>query len=539
MKNPANYPTVKHNISLHPRMVPDENGELVQKGSIIRIEGPGLPGIHYDYEDPSLPQLLTVKPIAELLKKPAMPRRKLWGDYWHAGQLCLLTGDMGVGKTTVGLQLARAIAEGHNGLTPDPSPKERGEIESGNERERGEIERVNERERDGVEITHPVTAEPCHPSQEGINKNKVGEKVVFMGFELAGEDLTSRLGGGEVNENFIYANIAGGVKQQDMAERLPKSIEKLLSETDAKVLIIDQPDRLHFTPAAWNLFMLKLNEVKVQRGVSILLILNNKPRNLSKPPTISSMYRSNQLAPHADSIVCIANHGRKEGKRYLKLLKNTRLPLPAENAPVEVFEIGIQNVHPDDKCRDAQNVQIILQPPTILSVQACGEEDGEKVVQLSPLAKRNKLMMDAEDYRYAGMSFREIAVKMELPERTVRRWVGFIKAEIERVNERESDGYQPLLASTQLSVTEGIERVNESESVDFPHPSPLPGGEGVAHPVTPLVCNPTDAAVGNVSSVEGTPPPPFRHPLREGDSFYPDDECRDFGSDLSEPQRKG
>lgn len=459
MKNPANYPTVKHNISLHPRMVPDENGELVQKGSIIRIEGPGLPGIHYDYEDPSLPQLLMVKPIAELLKKPAMPRRKLWGDYWHAGQLCLLTGDMGVGKTTVGLQLARAIAEGRSFLA-----------QSVNENECEDSPHPNPLP-EGEGVTHPVTPLACHPSVEGINKNKVGEKVVFIGFELAGEDLTSRLGVDVVNENFIYANIAGGVKQQDMAERLPKSIEKLLSETDAKVLIIDQPDRLHFTPSAWNLFMLKLNEVKVQKGISILLILNNKPRNLSKAPTISSMYRSNQLAPHADSIVCIANHGREEGKRYFKLLKNTRLPLPAENAPVEVFKIGVQNV------------QILL--------QRCGEEDGEKVVQLSPLAKRNKLMMEAEDYRYAGMSFREIAVKMELPERTVRRWVSFIKAEIESVNESESD---------ELEIT---------------------------HPVTPVACHP---------SIEGIPSP---HPVREGESFYPDDECRDFGSDLSEPQRKG
>jgi hypothetical protein len=161
--------------------------------------------------------------------------------------------------------------------------------------------------------------------------------------------------------------------------------------------------------------------------------------------------------------VCIANHGREEGKRYLKLLKNTRLPLPAENAPVEVFEIGVQNV------------QILLQPPTILSLQACGEEDGEKVVQLSPLAKRNKLMMEAEDYRYTGMSFREIAVKMELPERTVRRWVGFIKGE------------------SSLTPSPSPKERGDSSAINpaLPHPSlnPSPKVEGLipkTYPVTPL-----------------------------------------------------
>jgi hypothetical protein len=199
-----------------------------------------------------------------------------------------------------------------------------------------------------------------------------------------------------------------------VGERLVKSLDKMVEETDAQILIIDQPDRMYLQPAMWNYFMLKLNELKVLRGLSILLTLNNKPRNLSKAPTISSMYRSSLLSPHADSIVCIANHCRAEGKRYLKQLKNIGGPI-VQNTHPEVLEIGLQNNN------------IYLQP--------CGVEREENVLLPTATERRNARMMEAEGMRRQGMGFREIAERMELPERTVRSWVGFIKKEIESVNE--------------------------------------------------------------------------------------------------------
>ena len=513
MKRPFNPPTVKHDISVRPRMVPDENGNLVEKGCIVNISGPGLPGIHYPYEDVSLPSILQLQNLNDLFAMEPEAPVKLWGDYWQSGQLYLLTGDMGVGKSTLAISLGRAIAEGHPFLDQrnsssqhpslsrylsGPSPKVEG-LEKINTpsprdsyRDRGTptdatVSTVSPTlggEFTDLEMTHPVTLLACHPSQEGINPDDkcrdAGAKVLFVGFELGARDMMMRYGGGEVSGNFVYANLnadAFGEGRANVGERLVKSLDKMVEETEASVLIIDQPDRMYLQPAMWNYFMLKLNELKVLRGLSILLTLNNKPRNLSKAPTISSMYRSNLLAPHADSIVCIANHCRAEGKRYLKQLKNTGGPM-VQNTHLEVVEIGLQKTTTDDECQGAQKAQIILQPPTILSVQACGFEREEKVLLPTATERRNRRMIEAEEMRRQGMGFREIADRMELPERTVRSWVGFIKEEIEseNENEREINTPSPLRGTPTDATVSTVSPTLGGEFTDLEMTSPLVSG---------------------------------------------------------------
>lgn len=470
-------------------MEPNAQGEMVEK-RIVRISGPPLPGIETPYIDPSVPDVLKRYSLTDILNQPVKPVEKLWGNYWQTGQLCILAGDMGTGKSTLAIRLARAVAEGQPYL--------------------GQRENESESE----EITHPVTPQACHPtgatastgSQEGINPDDkcrdAGAKVLFIGFELGAAEMRMRYGEGEVPDNFFYANISADAfasGRATLGERLVASVDKMVEETEAEVVIIDQPDRMHLQPAMWNLLMLKLNALKVSRGVSVLITLNNKPRNLSKAPTISSIYKSNLLAPHADSIVAIANHCRAQGKRYIKLLKNTAQPIDL-NALPEVLEIVVKNNYPDihrrdtqktttdDECQGSQKAKISLQPPTILSVQACGTEREEKVLLPTATERRNMRMIEAEEMRRQGMSFRDIARRMELPERTVRSWVSFIGARDEGRGASENS----------------------------------------THPVTLLACHPTDAVVSTTSPTLGgefdddvIPSPVFRqgesHPLTERD----------------------
>ncbi|UPT68715.1 MAG: AAA family ATPase [Sphingobacteriales bacterium JAD_PAG50586_3] len=120
MKKPFNPPTVKHDIQLIKTMEPNAKGEMVEK-HIVRVTGPGLPGIDYPYKDPSVPDVLKRYSLTDELNKPIKPPEKLWGNYWQTGQLCILAGDMGTGKSTVAIRLAKSLS-----LTPGPSPKERG-----------------------------------------------------------------------------------------------------------------------------------------------------------------------------------------------------------------------------------------------------------------------------------------------------------------------------------------------------------------------------------------------------------------------------
>lgn len=346
---------VKHTVEDVPVWEPDENGEMVHVYSKIVISGPGLPGIDYPYEDSSLPTVLQKYSLADLLSVSIEKPKKLWGNYWQSGQLCIMAGDMGVGKSTLAIQLAKALAVGT-----------------------GLLDKENEM-----------------PPQ----------KVLFVGFELSARDVAMRYGSGDVAENFMCANLnadAFASGRSTAGERLINQLGGMVDETGAEVVIIDQPDRLHLTPGMWNYFMLKLNELKVRKGLSILLTLNNKPRNLSKAPTVGSIYKSNLLAPHADSIITVAPHCRTEGLRYIKILKNNGGPLALNTLP-DVFEIVLQN-----DC-------FLLQPR--------GNEQEEKVLLPTAAERRNTKIMKAERMWREGMELKAIAEAMELPERTVRRWV--------------------------------------------------------------------------------------------------------------------
>jgi hypothetical protein len=460
MKLPFNPPVVKHDIEFIKTLEPNAQGEMVEK-RIVRISGPPLPGIEIPYNDPNLPNLLQRYSLTEVLNQPTKQPEKLWGNYWQSGQLCILAGDMGTGKSTVAIRLARELAspqplsKGEGLIAGSPPAKEGNELHS--------CEAVQERG-GGFEVTANGTCGHPLPHANGVStppsqgeSRLLPKKVLFIGFELSGADMKMRYGDGEVSENLFYANLnadAFATGRANLGERLVTSLDDMVVETEAQVVIIDQPDRMHLQPAMWNYFMLKLNALKVQKGVSVLITLNNKPRNLSKAPTISSLYKSNLLAPHADSIVSIANHCRAEGKRYIKLLKNTSQPL-GENALPEVLEIVVKNNYPDIHRRDAQNNHFLLQPPTILSVQACGTEREEKVLQPTATERRNARMISAEEMRRQGMNFRDIAQAMELPERTVRSWVYFIGARDQVLGARENN----------------------------------------THPVTPLACHPSQEGI--------------------------------------------
>lgn len=358
MRKDVHYPTVKHDITVTDIMIPNSSGELIE-GCRINISGPGLPGIHYPAPDPDAPQVLQRYSLTDLLKNADVERPKLWGDYWQQGQLCLLTGDMGTGKSTLALQVGKALAMGNSLL--------------------------------------------------GRANNSKSQNVLYIGFELSGPDLLQRYGAPVISDNFMYANLnsdAFAPGRGAAGNHLLTQLDTMLDETGAEVLIIDQPDRLHLQPAMWNYFMLKLNTLKVKKGLSILITLNNKPRNISKAPTVGSMYKSSLLAPHADSIISVANHGRTDGLRYIKILKNNGCHIE-ENAPVTVFKIVLQN-----RC-------FLLQP--------CGLQPEGKVQPLTAAQRRSATMIKAEDMRRAGYTFKEIADELELPERTIRSWVSFVE----------------------------------------------------------------------------------------------------------------
>jgi len=106
----------------HSAVVPRTNGHLSSKApkSAIEIDVGGIdarsgqtvtPDAHWSTEGKTREPLSAIR-LGDLLIKPAPSRRWLVEGWLPAGQVTLVAGDGGIGKTTIALQLAASVATG-------------------------------------------------------------------------------------------------------------------------------------------------------------------------------------------------------------------------------------------------------------------------------------------------------------------------------------------------------------------------------------------------------------------------------------------
>lgn len=296
--------------------------------------------------------------LADTVPNEGVP---LFGPYWRVGQLAVLAGDTGVGKSTLALQLARAIATGTEVL--------------------------------------------------GQANGMGAQKVLFVGFELSGLGFKQRFGPTDGCDNFRYANLRAEAflpEYGNAGQKLLNGLERMLKETGAKVVIIDQADRLHLSTAEWNYLLLRLSELRVKQGVSALLVVSHRARNLRAAAGLQHIYRHTQLVPHADTVFCLCQHGRNDSYRYIQVHKNTAGGGRPGSA-VAVYEAGEQNGH--------------------YTLQPRGVEGCENVLPKSARELLIETKLEAEDLRRQGHSYRSIGKRMGLPESTIRSWVGCVELE--------------------------------------------------------------------------------------------------------------
>jgi AAA domain len=325
-----------------------------------------------------------------------LKRQPLWGNYWAERELCVLAGDTGAGKTTLALQVAKHLAGG------------------------------------------------CVLGDE----DNVGKprQVLYVDFELDSEGFYARYGDDAdtlLNLHWAGYNRNSRMPNQkgDICEWMLDNLKEYIKQTNAEVLIIDQPDRLHINPALWKKLLDMLHVFVREQKLAVMLVLNTKPRNYARPLELNHIYQHKTLALVADSIVAVAADYNNHYNRYIKQFKNRNRALIL-NAPKEVFSIE----------NDEETNSIILQ------FFATAPREEEDMLMPSKSRKREQKVLLAETMREDGLSYSRIANELELPVATVTRWVSAVEvkphphhmepplvmgweegAEVEIRNEEESD----------------------------------------------------------------------------------------------------
>lgn len=232
----------------------------------------------------------------EQAKTRPIPKR-LCGELWFEGELCILFADTNLGKSILAVQIGNSISMG---------------------------EQIR-----------------------GFKLESTKQPILYFDFELSDKQFENRYSK-EFEQhynfdcNFIRVEInpdASIPESQSFEDFLNHSLERSIIETGAKVLIIDNLTYLKSeTEKAKDALplMKHLKALKNKYGLSILALAHTPKRDLSKPITINDLQGSKMLINFCDSSFSIGESHSDKNLRYLKQIKarNTEIIYDAENVCV-------------------------------------------------------------------------------------------------------------------------------------------------------------------------------------------------------------
>ncbi len=218
--------------------------------------------------------------------------RPLYLCVWYEGEVCILFADTNVGKSILAVQIANQIAK--------------------------------------------------------------TDKVIYIDFELSDKQFEARYSQNFTNhfqfpDNFYRAEINPDESDfeacgyNNFESYINNSIEQILIETGAKVLIIDNLTylRSETEKAKEALPLMKhLKALKNKYGLSILVLAHTPKRNLSYPITRNDLQGSKMLINFCDSAFALGESAKDKSLRYLKQIKSRNAEIVYDADNVAVFEIA-------------------------------------------------------------------------------------------------------------------------------------------------------------------------------------------------------
>jgi KaiC/GvpD/RAD55 family RecA-like ATPase len=224
------------------------------------------------------------------------PSGPLFDAFWREGELALLFGPSGVGKSVLAVQLAETIARG--------------------------------RVLDGFRM--PATRQKVLYVDMVLSKQRFAERYTYS------PDKNRREGVYRFSENFLRGRPA---RREELAAWLAHVIRK----KNIRVVIID--DLAAFGRTCYGTrevlaLMRELKQLTEDLGVSVLVLMTTPPP--SRRPLVSELdlRRWSAIADVADSVFAMGFHLRSPGHRYLLQTRSRHAPIVWNDVTAPVTSIG-------------------------------------------------------------------------------------------------------------------------------------------------------------------------------------------------------
>lgn len=314
----------------------------------------------------------TAERMAESRSKPTP--RKLFGDFWYEGEVCILFADTNVGKSILAVQIADAISKGTD------------------------------------------------PDKDGhLTNNTQAQKVVYFDFELSAKQFELRFSEidketGEAKNpyqfspNLISADINPETADigdfKSFEDFLNNALESAVASSGARVLIIDNITYLRDeTENARNaLPMMKfLKALKTKYELSLLVLAHTPKRDSGKPIGRNDLQGSKMIINFCDSAFAIGESAKQIGTRYLKQIKarNSEHIYNEDNVLLADIrkDVNFLSFHFGDTANEREHLKVISDK------------------------QREELKTRAVELSAQGMSIRKIAAELGISKMTAHRYV--------------------------------------------------------------------------------------------------------------------
>jgi hypothetical protein len=321
------------------------------------------------YLDPQKTDLLFVKTAADWMKqeygKP-MPR-KLMGDFWLEGELCILFADTNLGKSILAVQMGNNLAQG---------------VCTGN---------FN-------------------------NELPPQTRVLYIDFEMGSKQFESRYfdsqwGSFPFGHTFYRAEFNPEAENPALYDSydtyLEEALTRAIAKTKAQVVIIDNLTYMASgTETAREALpmMKRLKALKAKHQLSMLVLAHTPKRNAAKPITVNDLQGSKMIVNFCDSAFAIGKSHTHSGQLYLKQVKQRSSK-------------NLYNEHHVCLCRIEKELN---------DLHFVFEGHSEERLHLQSVAARNReeLQQQARELHQSGSTYRQIGEQLKVPISTLGRWLG-------------------------------------------------------------------------------------------------------------------
>jgi hypothetical protein len=271
-------------------------------------------------------RLFRTRTAAEWIEEAKIQPRPacLLGDLWLEGELAVMLGEHGSGKTVLAMQVAESIARGKEvlGFTPDSATDTQDSGDDG-----------------GGSGDQPSTR---------------AQRVLYFDLELSARQFEARYSVDpapgdefldfhyEFSHLFQRSEIDPCLDRPDDGKRLEDfildGIETEIVESGAKVVIIDSIDGFNgrvMRSRDIAYVMNRIKRLKAKFGLSILVLAHLTHRNPTTPIAADRLIATRTLVSFADSVFAIGQCRWDERHRYIKHLrsKSTDIVFDAEYVP--------------------------------------------------------------------------------------------------------------------------------------------------------------------------------------------------------------